>query len=172
MLIKLYSRMAYKGKLAPEAETFMDGLAASLPTPKYMIETMCLLFTGSVPEDVKDNTVSVTHEGICVSINAWASGNHKPRKEETFTRQRAGVNVRVGTMHLHGRVFDRGYWVPAFGGGGGGGLSLTETFELLRTKPESVQQIVKPSKGDMMFSSIRAGTSEVDRASKLGWLVL
>ena len=165
-------RTAYKGKLSSEAEGFMKDLSALLPTPRTMIEDMCLLFTGSVPKEIKDTTLSITHEGISVSVLAWNpnSGIRDPSTEESLIRQRAGVGVWAGSLHLHGRTFNHGYWVPAFGDDTD--LSITESFEILRTRPSEVKQIVKPKMADLLFSYIRVGKEQEERASGLGWLVL
>jgi len=162
-------RLSYKGKQSPVPEGFMKDLVAALPTPKSMIETMCLIFTGSIPSNIKDNTLSITHEGISVTVTAW-NPNSGARDQNNEDRQRAGVNVWAGTLHLHGRVFNHGYWVPAFGDETD--LSFKESFELLRTRPKEVKQCVKANMGDLMFSYIRVGDSEIERAQNLGWLVL
>jgi hypothetical protein len=171
------ARLIYRAQDAPTTEAFLKGFAAALPTPRNMIETMCLLFIGSVPKDLVETSLSVSYEGITVSVSAWNpnSGVRDPENEHVVIRQRAGVNVSAGSSHLNGRIFDHGYWMPFENKRDDGQsevLAFSQSFELLRTKPKEVRQIVKPKMGDLIFSCIRADKAEEDRASKLGWLVL
>ncbi|KIW66105.1 hypothetical protein PV04_08309 [Phialophora macrospora] len=171
------ARLIYRAQEAPTTEAFLKRFAAALPTPRNMIETMCLLFVGSVPKDLVENPLSVSYEGITVSVSAWNpnSGVRDPENEHVVIRQRAGVNVSAGSSHLNGRIFDHGYWMPFENKRDDGQsevLSFGQCFELLRTKPKEVRQIVKPKMGNLMISYIRADKTEEGRARKLGWLVL
>ena len=172
------ARVEYRSHRAPGTETFLKGFYAAFPTPRRMVETMCVLFTGSVPKDLTDTTLAISHEGITVSLTAWnpSSGARDPDNEQVIIRQRAGVNVSAGSSHLHGRISNRAYWVPFLQSGSEGAdqqpLSFSESVELLRTKPKDVKQIVKPKASDLMLSYIRAGKSEEERAKRMGWLIL
>ncbi|OCT47193.1 hypothetical protein CLCR_11262 [Cladophialophora carrionii] len=107
------ARLIYRAQEAPATEAFLKGFVAALPTPRHLIETMCLLVTGSVPNNLLESSLSISHEGITVSMNAWNpnSGVRDPENEHVVIRQRAGVNVSTGSSHLNGRIFDHGYWV-------------------------------------------------------------
>ncbi|KAJ9610765.1 hypothetical protein H2200_005542 [Cladophialophora chaetospira] len=171
-------RMLYRSQEAPATEAFMQGFIAAFPTPRNMIETMCMLFTGSVPMNTKESTLAITHEGITVSLTAWASksGVPDPENEHVLIRQRAGVNVSSGTSHLYGRICNQAYWVPAFkaveSNDQAPPLTFSESIEMLRTKPKELKQIVKPRMGGLMFSYIRVDKHEEDQATKLGWVVI
>ena len=172
------ARLTYRKQKAPETEEFFKGLAAAFPTPRIMIASMCMLFTGTVPKDIKDTTLATCHEGITVSLNAGipSSGVPDPDNEQVLIRQRAGVNVSTGSSHLYGRIGNHAYWVPAYkseqDGTGSPLLSFSESLEMLRTQPKEVKQMVKPKMGDLEFSFIRAGKTDEDKATSMGWLIL
>lgn len=177
------ARVQYRTKEPPGTEEFFKGFAAALPSSRDMVEIMCMLFTGGVPSSITDTTMSISHDGICVSLNAWNpfSGARNPENEQQVTRQRAGVTVSSGSSHMYGRIFYRGYWVPAFKNQASENdsdtqrqapLSFTESFELMRTRPREVKQIVRPRMGELMFSYVRVGHGEEERAKKMGWIVL
>ncbi|ETI25468.1 hypothetical protein G647_02241 [Cladophialophora carrionii CBS 160.54] len=90
--------LIYRAQEAPTTEAFVKGFVAALPTPRNLIETMCLLFTGSVPNNLVESSLLISHEGITVSMNAWNpnSGVRDPENEHVVIRQRAGVNVSTG----------------------------------------------------------------------------
>lgn len=177
------ARVQYRTREPPGTEEFFRGFVAALPSSRDMIEIMCMLFTGGVPNSITDTTMSITHEGICVSLNAWNpfSSVRSPETEQQVTRQRAGVTVSSGSSHMSGRIFYRGYWMPTFKNQVSEDgtnvqrhepLSFTESFELMRTNPREVKQVVRPRMGDLMFSYVRVGNGEEERAKKMGWIVL
>jgi hypothetical protein len=179
-LIALYDRLhsgrqVYRKQEPMGAEAFMRSFRAALPTPRTMIETMCMLFAGSIPQGLTEHTLSITHEGITVYMNAWSpnSGVRDPENDHVLIRQRAGVTVSSGSSYLHGRIYEHGYWVPYVGGCStdtGGQHSFSESFEQLRTSPREMRQLVKLSGGNLMLTLVKAG--EEGKAAKLGWSVL
>lgn len=171
-------RVAYKaaGKRLNEPEAFMDMFAAALPTTRTMIETMCLLFAGTVPTEITDNTLAIAHDGLFVSVNAWNpnSGTPDPLNDHVLIRQRAGVAVSTGSSHLYGRIYNHSYWARAGLGNETDeqSLSFSESLELLRTRPHDLVQIVKPKDGQLMFSFVQRGIGKEERAARLGWQVM
>lgn len=163
-------RVSAKGQRKNEPEDFMELFSACLPTPREMIENMCLLFTGTIPQQNMDETVSISHEGIFVSLTSWRpdSAATDATNEHARVRQRAGVSVFTGSSSFHGRIFDRGYWARSFGEAS---MSFSESFELMRTRPKDLTQISRPNKGNMEISFIFSGKGEEEKARELGWEV-
>ena len=134
--------IVYRAQKAPDTEAFLQGFV--LPTPRDMVESMCMVFTGSVPKTLMDSTLAISHEGATVSLTAWtpSAGVRDPENDHIMIRQRAGVNVSTGSSHLFGRISDHAYWVPfasSTDDSKGEPLSLGETLEFLRTKPKESQ---------------------------------
>ena len=172
------ARLVYRTSPNIATEAFMQGFVAAFPTPRNMIETMCLLFSGSVSRHTTDHTIFISHDGLLISLYAWHpnAGARDPENENVLIRQRVGVSVQAGSWHLHGRIYNHGYWSPAFRGASEGSenqpLSFNEGFELLKTSPRAVQHAAKPRMGDLMLAHIRAGTAEEERVTRLGWVMV
>ncbi|RVX73305.1 hypothetical protein B0A52_02947 [Exophiala mesophila] len=148
-----------------ENDEFMEGFVESLPSPRQLLDTACLMFAGSSPQDdiMTDETLSIAHQGIFASLTAW---NPYIAGSRTNQRMRAGVSVSTGSSHVHGRLVDQGVWSQ-----GVGTMSFAESLEMLRTRSKDLQQIVRLKGNKVEFSYILLDSGEEERAQKAGWWI-
>lgn len=144
---------------------FMEGFVESLPSPRQLIDTACLMFAGSSPRDevMTNETLSIAHQGIFASLTAW---NPYIAGSRTKMRMRAGVSVSAGSSHVHGRLVSQGVWSA-----GVGTMSFAESLEMLRTRPKELQQILRLKENKVEFSYILLESGEGERAQKAGWWI-
>lgn len=152
------------GQVKPNDE-FMEDFFSGLPSSRNLIETACLMFAGSSPAEnvMTDETLSISHQGIFVSLTAW---NPYMAGSQTKMQMRAGVSVSAGSSHVHGRIVSQGVWSQ-----GVGNLSFSDSLEVLRTRPQEVNQIIRLSNDKMEVSYVFLGSEEEDMAKRAGWWI-
>jgi hypothetical protein len=158
-------RLAHKPERAPRAsDDFLRTFAAALPTPLQMIHTACILFSGSAPFDQSESPacVTVTHAGLCMAMTAL-----KALTDDPNISPKASILVTTGNYQYHGRLIPLGVADEGIIG-----LSYSELFELVRTKPNAVRQIAKLRGETLLLSLIMLNQGQEAEAEAKGWLMV
>jgi hypothetical protein len=141
----------------------LTGLAEDLPTPFRMLEEACVLFTGSKPENMPRNQLSIARNGLYLLIT-YLKFNPDDAPE---SRPAASVQIETGGFSYHGRFLKHNFWDP-----GPSNIPIETGFDNVHKRAKEIVQIMKLEGQHTLISQVRRDPADEKKAEELGWDVI